>query len=151
MARLRNALPASVVLLLATACAASFNATPNDFVGTWARSTGGNIDCTDGATGEPSLSGNLVITLGGSGNQIVGTQPDGCQTTYTVTANTAAALPGQSCSATLPDGSSGTLTNQSHTLTLATNLTTIDESSSGSEVSSTESCTATYSGIFTLQ
>ncbi len=142
---------AAVGLLLFAACQQSFDATPGEFVGTWARSTGGNLSCSDGSTHSPSLTGNLVITLGSGANEIVGAQPSGCETLYAVTDNTATETPGQSCPVTLPDGSSGTLTNSTHTLTLVSNLVTIDETSTGTEQSATMSCSATYTGVFAKQ
>ena len=142
---------AAVALLLAGACAQSFSATPSQFVGTWARSTGGTLSCSDGNTYSPATSGDLVITLGSDSTQIVGTQPDGCETLYTVTDNTASELPGQTCPVTLPDGSGGTETNSTHTLTLVSNLVTINESAVGMQQSASMSCNATWTGVFSKQ
>lgn len=141
----------ALVLFLAAACAQSFAATPGQFVGTWARSTGGTLNCSDGSSYSPAFSGDLVITLGTDPNEIVGTQPSGCETLYKVTDNTASELPGQNCPVTLPDGSGGTTTNSTHTLTLVSNLVTIDESSVGTQQSPSMSCNATWTGVFSKQ
>lgn len=124
---------------------------PASFVGTWARSGTQTVTCPTGMPTTTAFGGNLVITMGATSDTIVGTQPDGCVTTYTVSGDTATAAPGQVCMVTLDGGAKETVTETSHTLTLSADGTTITSMSTSTidKLASGTMCTATASGTFT--
>lgn len=121
------------------------------FIGAWLRSGSQTITCEGGSPSTATFAGTLTITAGSSSRTIVGTQPDGCVTDYTVSGNVATATPGQTCNVTT-DAGMETDTVVSHTLTLSTDgltltsasITTIDETATMTM------CTATASGTYTL-
>jgi hypothetical protein len=94
------------------------------FVGTWARSGSQTVTCPGGVTTN-AITGDLVITEGTTAGTIVGTQPDGCVTTYSVSGNVASAAAGQSCNTTTEAGVAETSTVVSHTLTLSADGSTL--------------------------
>jgi hypothetical protein len=124
---------------------------PSSFVGTWARSASQTVTCPTGTPTTNTIAGNLVITLGTASDTIVGTTPDGCATTYTVSGDTATASAGESCTVTLDGGAQETITVTSHTLTLGAGGTTISSTSSSTidKLATGTICTAMSSGTFT--
>lgn len=123
------------------------------FVATWARSGSQTVTCPTGNPTTTNITGNLVITLGSSATGIVGTQPDGCATNYTVSGNVATAAAGQSCNVTATGGVAETVTVQTHTLTLSTDGNTLASSSTDTIVktATNTTCTGTASGTYTKQ
>jgi hypothetical protein len=101
------------------------------FVGTWARSGTTTLSCPGSNPQMGMLSGNLVITIGTAAGTIVGTQPNGCMTTYSVTGNVASLTATDVCTSTGPAGGTETLTNTMHTFTLASDGKTFAEASAG--------------------
>lgn len=124
---------------------------PASFVGMWARSGTQTVTCPTGSPTMTTVGGNLNITLGTTSNTIVGTQPDGCAVTYTVSGDTATAAAGQTCNVTLDGGAHETITVTSHTLTLSADGTTLTSMSSSSidKLATGTTCTAMASGTFT--
>jgi hypothetical protein len=121
------------------------------FVGTWTRAGSVTIMCGNQAPMMSTLSGNLVLAAGSAANTLVGTQPDGCMTTYTISGNTASESPNQKCMTT-----QGTTSNSSHTLTLSGDKKTLAETSQGLILESDPdggmmSCDLESMGTFTKQ
>ena len=144
---------ASFILSTLAACGGP---SASDFIGSWNRSGSQTITC-NGTPTTNSFAGVLTIAAGTTSNQIIGTQPDGCQTTYTISGSTASATAGQTCTIAVTGGS-WLVTVQSHTLVFsgsggtgstlaATSSTTIAETVNGT----TTNCTASATGTFTKQ
>jgi hypothetical protein len=121
------------------------------FVGTWARSGTQTVTCPMGPPTMNPISGDLVIVLGQTNDTIVGSQPDGCITVYSVSGNVATAMAGQSCNVTTEGGVAETITVDSRTLTLSADgksmmsmgTSTIDKTATGTM------CMARASGTYT--
>jgi hypothetical protein len=100
------------------------------------------------------LQGNLVIALGTAANSIVGTQPNGCMTNYSVAANVATEVAGQSCTVNITGGTQVT-TPTSHTLTLSSDQKSLAQASAGTRVDTVNgvatTCTYTTTGTYTKQ
>jgi hypothetical protein len=94
------------------------------FVGTWARTGSQTVTCPGGITTN-AITGNLVITAGTMAGTLIGTQPDGCVTTYSVSGNVASAAAGQMCNTTTEAGVAEVTTVVSHTLTLSADGSTL--------------------------
>ncbi|HXX68406.1 MAG TPA: hypothetical protein VEK07_14550 [Polyangiaceae bacterium] len=94
----------------------------------------------------------MKICLGASPGTIVGTQPDGCVTDYTVSANIATATPGQICNVTTDAGMEKD-TVVSHTLMLSADGSTLTSTSTTTidETATMTMCTATATGMYTLE
>lgn len=123
------------------------------FVGTWTRSGTQTVTCPGSPAMTTNLGGNLVIAAGSSSDTIVGTPPNGCMTTYTVSGNVASAMAGDTCSLTTEAGIAETITTHSHTLTLSADgqsLTTAENATIDKTATMTM-CTAVASGTFTKQ
>jgi hypothetical protein len=127
-----------------------------DFIGNWNRSGNNTVTCA-GTPNTTSITGVLTIVAGSSSNQIQGTQPDGCQTNYTISGAVATAAAGQSCTVAVTGGS-WLVTIQSHTLTFSgdgTTGSTLAEASSSTVVETvsgtTSNCTESSTGTFTKQ
>jgi hypothetical protein len=126
---------------------------PEAFVGTWLRSGTQTVTCPTGNPTTTNITGDLVIALGSASDSIVGTQPDGCMTNYSVTGNVATAMAGQSCNTTTEAGVAEVITVTTRTFTLAadgkslasTGSDTIDKTATGTV------CTQTGSGTYTKQ
>jgi hypothetical protein len=122
------------------------------FIGTWSRSGTESTVCPGGTT-MSSFTGNLLIGRGLATDTVIGTQPDGCMITYTVSGNVATATPGQSCNITTEGGVAETITVTTHTLTLsADGLTLMAQGSDTIDKTMTMTmCTRTSTGTLTKQ
>jgi hypothetical protein len=122
------------------------------FVGTWLRSGSQTVTCS-GTVTVNALSGNLVITLGSTAGTIVGTQPDGCVTTYSVNGNVATAAPGQTCDVTFDGGLAEMVTVVSHTLSLSPDGNSLGSMASDKidKTATMTMCTGTGSNTYTKQ
>jgi hypothetical protein len=137
------------ILWAAAAAVAGCAGAAAPFIGTWTRSGTYTVTCPDGGVSTSALTGDLVIVEGVNDDALVATQPDGCQTDYTVSGLVATATPGDTC--TLPN--TGYIqTNNTHTLTLTSaGASTLTEASTGTLNQNGPICTETGSGTFTKQ
>jgi hypothetical protein len=126
---------------------------PSNFVGTWARTGMQTVTCPTGSPTTTSITGKLVITLGTTSGTIVGTQPDGCAETYTVSGNVATASAGQTCDVMLDGGAKETVTVTSHTLTLSADGLTLMSMSSDTidKLATATMCTSMGLGTYAKQ
>jgi hypothetical protein len=122
------------------------------FVGTWARTGTQTVTCPGSSPTTTNISGNLVISLGTTATGIVGTQPDGCVTNYSVSGNVATAASGQTGNVS-PGGVAETVTVNSHTLTLSSDGTTITSNGTDTilKTATNTTCNGTNSGTYTKQ
>jgi len=122
------------------------------FIGAWLRSGSQTTTCEGGSPTMITFAGTLTITAGSSPDTIIGTQPDGCVTDYTVSDNVATATPGQICNVTTDAGMEKD-TVVSHTLTLSADGATLTSTSTTSidETATMTMCTATATGTYTLE
>jgi hypothetical protein len=120
------------------------------FVGTWARAGTQTITCPTGSPRTNMLTGKLVIALGSAAGSIVGTQPNGCVTNYTVSGDVATAAAGQTCKVSA-DAGSETVTVVTHTLTLSAGGLTLTSAGNETidETATMTMCTSKSSGVYT--
>jgi len=111
--------------LVAVALAGCSPSTPaSDFSGTWSLSRGGSTVSCDGGSTVSTAAGSLVVTAGDTAD-LQATLPDGCVLSFNIVETQARALPEQSCTLNLPDGSSQRIDVQGATLNLNGNHTSI--------------------------
>jgi hypothetical protein len=126
---------------------------PDAFVGTWLRGGTQTVTCPTGNPNTTTLAGDVIIALGSASGTIALTAPDGCVTSYAVTANVATAASGQTCNTTTEAGVAEAITTTSHTLTLAADGQTMvsDGTATIDKTEADTMCTLTSSGTFTKQ
>jgi trimeric autotransporter adhesin len=122
------------------------------FVGSWMRSGSQTITCEAGSPKTSTFAGTLTLVLGSSPDTLVGTQPDGCATIYSVSGSVATAMADQTCDLST-DAGMETQTVTMHTLTLSADGTSLMSASTTTidETPTMTTCTAVASGTYTKE